>query len=118
VAGESSPVGFACEEERMIVARFKVQCKPDKTEEVLAAMKEVVLPSRDLPGVLNFDIGRDITDPDALIATEVYADRAAMEKQESQPEVAAVLHLLEAGAANAPLEWTVYEIASAESPLL
>jgi quinol monooxygenase YgiN len=46
----------------------------------------VVAPSRALPGVIHFDVARDVTDPDALIAT--------------------------------PPEWTVYEVASAESPAM
>lgn len=102
----------------MIVVRFRVQCRPEKTDEVMAAMKDVVGPSRQLPGVIHFDVARDVTDPDALIATEVFEDRAAMERQESQPEVANVVGLVEAGALAAPPEWTIYEVASAESPEL
>lgn len=100
----------------MLVVRFKVTCRPDRTEEVLAAMRAVVSPSRALPGVAHFDIGRDVTDDNALIATEVFDDRAAMERQEEQPEVAAVIALVEAGALAAPPEWTIYEVSSAESP--
>jgi len=51
----------------------------------------IVAPSRAMSGVINFDIGRDITDPDSLSATEVYDDRAAMDCQEAQPEVAKLL---------------------------
>ena len=100
----------------MIVVRFKVRCQPDKTDDVAAAMKNVVAPSRALPGVIYFDVARDVTDPNALIATEVFEDRAAMERQESQPEVATVVGLVEAGALAAPPEWTIYDVTSAESP--
>lgn len=102
----------------MIVVRFKVRCQSERTDEVMAAMKDVVAPSRALPGVLHFDVARDVTDANALIATEVFEDRAAMEAQESQREVARVVRLIEGGALAAPPEWTIYDVASAESPQL
>jgi len=102
----------------MIVARFKVRCVPGKTEEMLLVMRAVVAPSRALPGVIHYDIGQDIVDPDSLIATEVFADRVALERQNAQPEVAAVIKLIEAGALSMAPEWTIYEIASAESPAI
>jgi len=64
----------------MIVVRFKVQCQPGKAEQVMAAFKEVVPPSRAVEGVVSFDIGRDVTDSDAFIATEVFEDRASPER--------------------------------------
>ena len=100
----------------MIIVRFKVHCRPDKTKEMMDAMAAVVAPSRTLPGVIKFDVGRDVTDPDSLIATEVFQDQAAMEPQEAQPEVARVIDLIGAGALTGAPEWTIYEIASAESP--
>ena len=102
----------------MLVVRFKARCLPDKTEEVLEAMTAIVAPSRAMSGVIDFDIGRDITDPDSLIATEVYDDRAAMDCQEAQPEVAKLLDLIRAGALVGPPEWTIFEVASAESPAM
>ncbi len=93
----------------MVVVRFKVQCQPDRTEEMAAAMGAVVAPSRALPGVVHFDVARDVTDPNALIATEVFADRAAMEAQEAQAEVAAVMAVMETGALAAEPEWEVYD---------
>lgn len=54
----------------MIVVRFKVQCQPEKTEQVNAALQEVIAPSRALDGVISFDIGRDLADPNSFIATE------------------------------------------------
>jgi quinol monooxygenase YgiN len=100
----------------MIVVRFKVRCLPDRTEQMTEAMAAVVAPSRTLPGVIHFDIARDVIDPHALIATEVFADRDAMERQEAQPEVAKVIELISAGALQGVPEWTIYEVASAETP--
>jgi quinol monooxygenase YgiN len=69
-----------------------------------------------LSGVIHFDVARDVTEPESLIATEVFEDRAAMERQEAQPEVASVMEVIEAGALSGAPEWTIYEVASAESP--
>jgi len=81
-------------------------------------MKDVVDAARELPGVIHFDIARDLTDADALIATEVFEDRTAMEREETLPEVAKVLELMQAGALAGPPEWTVFEVASSESPTM
>jgi len=81
-------------------------------------MKEVVDAARELPGVIHFDIARDLTDADALIATEVFEDRTAMEREETLPEVAKVVELMQAGALAGPPEWTVFEVASSESPTM
>lgn len=100
----------------MIIVRFKVQCLPDKTEEMLNAMAAIVAPSRALRGVIYFDVARDVIDRDALIATEVFDDRAAMERQEALPEVATAIDLIGAGALAGAPEWTIYEVTAAESP--
>jgi quinol monooxygenase YgiN len=97
----------------MIVVRFKVKCQPEKSEQLRAAFEAVVGPSRTVEGVLNFDIAQDLTDPDAFIATEVFADRAALERQESLPEVKNVVELLPDVLAAEP-EATIYNVSSAE----
>lgn len=97
----------------MIIVRFKVRCQPGKAEQVLAAFKEVVLPSRAVPGVISFDIGQDVSDPDAFIATEVFEDRAALDRQESLPEVKKALGILQNSLADAP-EATIYHVSSSE----
>jgi quinol monooxygenase YgiN len=97
----------------MIVLRFKLQCKPEKTHEVAAAFSEVIAPARATAGVISFDIARDITDPNAFIATEVFEDEAARERQESLPQVGKVMALLPTSVA-APPEATVYHVSSFE----
>jgi quinol monooxygenase YgiN len=101
---------------QVLVVRFKVCCLPEKTDEVAAAMTAVAEASQTLPGVVHFDVARDLRDRNALIATEVFDDRGAMERQEAQPEVAKVVELLQSGALSAAPEWTIYDVASAESP--
>jgi quinol monooxygenase YgiN len=102
----------------VIVVRFKVRCQPGKTDELAAAMSDIVGAARGLPGVTHFDIARDLTNPDALIATEVFEDREAMEREEALPEVAKVIEIMQAGALAGPPEWTIFEVASAESPTM
>ena len=98
----------------MIVARFKVQCRPDRTDEVAAAIAAVQAPSRELPGVVHFDVARSLTDSNTLVVIEVFTDRQALERQNAQGEVATVLSLIEAGALTGDLEWTVWETSATE----
>src|SRR6478609_3739479 len=75
----------------MIIGRFKVQCQPDRAEEVAAAIAAVEAPSRELPGVVHFDVARSLTDPNSFVVIEVFEDRQALDRQNAQPEVARVL---------------------------
>lgn len=97
----------------MIVLRFKVQCRPEKTDEVIAALADVIAPSRAVDGVISFDIARDLIDPNALIATEVFEDEAARGRQEALPQVGKVMSLLPESVASQP-EATVYHVSSSE----
>jgi quinol monooxygenase YgiN len=102
----------------LLVVRFKIRYQPDKTEQLEAAMARVVAAARTLTGVVHFDIGRDITDPHVLIVTEVFESREAMERQENMPEAVAVMELMQSGALAGQPEWTIYEVASSESPAM
>jgi quinol monooxygenase YgiN len=96
----------------MMIIRFKVQCQPERVDEALGVFSAVVEPSRKLDGVISFDIGRDLIDPNSIIAAEVFEDAAARERQEAQPVVGKVMGLLPEILA-APPEATVFEVASA-----
>src|ERR1700716_2034554 len=95
------------EVELMIVLRFRVVCQPDKTDQMMVALREVIAPSRAVEGVVSLDIARDLTDPNAFIATEVFQDEAARERQESLSQVEAVMSLLPSSIISPP-EATVY----------
>jgi quinol monooxygenase YgiN len=97
----------------MIVVRFRVTCRAGKANEVVAVLRDVVLPSRAMDGVISFDIGRDVTDPDVFIATEVFEDRAALGRQESLPEVARAMEIFETALAAEPEE-TIFHVSSTE----
>jgi quinol monooxygenase YgiN len=71
----------------MIILRFKVRSKPEKSDELLAVLAEIIPAARATQGIIDFDIARTLDDPDSFIATAVYDDGAALERQESAPEV-------------------------------
>ena len=79
----------------MIIGRFKVQCRPERADEMAATIAAVEAPSRDLPGVVHFDVARSLTDPNTFFAIEVFEDRAALERQNAQSEVAQVVNLVQ-----------------------
>jgi quinol monooxygenase YgiN len=78
----------------------------------MAALREVIVPARAVSGVVSFDIARDLADPNSFIATEVFEDEAARQRQESLPQVATVMALLPKSVA-APPEATVYHVSEA-----
>ena len=100
----------------MIVLRFKVQCRPEKTQEALAAFQAVIAPSRAVKGVISFDVARDLADPNAIVAVEVFEDEAARARQESLPEVANVMAVLPTALAGPP-EATVFHVASSAAAM-
>ena len=71
----------------MVILRFKMHSKPEKSDALIAVLSEIIPAARATEGVINFDIARTLDDPDSFIATVVYADGAALERQESAPEV-------------------------------
>jgi quinol monooxygenase YgiN len=100
----------------MIVLRFRGQCQPDKLEEALAAFRAVVAPSRELDGVISFDVAQDVTDPNTVIAVEVAEDQDAYDRANALPQVARVMELLPSTLAAAP-EATAFHVSSSESRL-
>ncbi len=72
----------------------------------------MIAPARAVEGVISFDIARDLTEPNAFIATEVFQDEAARERQESLPQVGTVMSLLPNSIISPP-EVTVYHISEA-----
>jgi quinol monooxygenase YgiN len=64
----------------MIVLRCRMQMQPEKTEQVMALLEDDIVPSRTVDGVISFDVARDLADPNAFIATEVFEDEAARDR--------------------------------------
>ncbi len=92
----------------MVILRFKIHAKPKRRDELMGALAEIIPPARATEGVINFDIARDLGDPDAFIATAVYEDSAALERQESAPEVHRAMALFAESLA-APPERTIFD---------
>ena len=94
-----------------VIIRFKVHCQPGKSGPLVAAFQEVIAASRPLKGVVSFDIGRDLSDPDTFIATEVFEDNDALARQDALPEVSKTMGILGGVATETP-EATIYEVSS------
>jgi len=60
-----------------------------------------------------FDIAQDLADPNSFVAIEVFEDRAALERQESLPEVRRTLAVLQESLVAEP-EATVFHVSSSE----
>jgi len=92
----------------MIILRQKMRAKAEKREEVMAALAEIITPARGTEGVINLDIARDLLDADSFVATGIYDDGAALERQESAPEVHRAMAMFAESLA-APPERTIYD---------
>jgi quinol monooxygenase YgiN len=90
----------------MLILRQKMHAKPDKSDELMAALAEIITPARSTEGVISLDIARVLVEPDSFIATAVYEDGAALERQESRPEVHKVMV---PDSLAAPLERTIFD---------
>ena len=99
----------------MVILRFKVQSKPEKSDELLAVLAEIIPAARATEGVINFDIARSLDNPDSFIATVVYDDGTALERQESAPEVHRAMAIFP-DALIAPPERTIFD--ASISPVL
>ncbi len=77
----------------------------------MAAFHRVFPPSRAVEGAIHSDIGRDVTDPNTFIATEVFANREALERQEALAEAQEIVALL-GNIVAAPPEATICHVSS------
>ena len=92
----------------MVILRQQMRSKPGRTDDVLAALAAIIPGARATPGVLSLDIARDLLDPDSFVATGVYEDGAALERQESAPEVQSAMAMF-SEALSAPPDRTIYD---------
>ena len=68
----------------MIILRFKIRSKPDKRDDLMAALAEIITPARATEGVINFDLARVL--PQARSA----ADGAEVGEVKAEPDRAPV----------------------------
>jgi quinol monooxygenase YgiN len=92
----------------MVILRQKMRSKPDMCDELIAALAEIIPTARATEGVISFDIARTLDEPDSFIATAVYHDGTALERQESAAEVHRAMAIFPELLA-APPERTIYD---------
>ena len=92
----------------MIILRQQMRSKSERTDDVLAALVEIIHGARATQGVISLDIARDLLDPDVFVATGIYEDGAALERQESAPEVHKAIAMFSEALA-APPDRTIYD---------
>jgi len=95
-------------EDLMIILRQQMRSKPERADDVFAALSAIVPGARATPGVISLDIARDLLDPDSFVATGIYEDGAALERQESAPEVHKAMAMFPEALA-APPDRTIYD---------
>ena len=100
----------------MIILRQQMRARPERTDDVSAALAAIIPGARATPGVVRLDIARDLLDPDSFVATGIYEDGAALERQESAPEVRRAMAMFSEALA-APPDRTIYD-ASLDSALV
>ena len=101
----------------MVILRQQMRSKPERTDDVLAALAAIVPGARATQGVISLDIARDLLDPDSFVATGVYEDGAALERQESAPEVHRAMAMFSGGARGAPRPKDLRSVAPPDSRL-
>lgn len=78
----------------MIVYRVMVTVQPERIDEARGLFARLAVASRAVPGVVNFDIAQDLTDPTRFVSVEVYEDQAALDRQDLLPELRDVMTAL------------------------
>jgi len=92
----------------MIILRQQMRSKPERTNDVLAALTAIIPGARATVGVISLDIARDLLDPESFVATGVYVDGAALKRQESAPEVHRAMAMFSQALA-APPDRVIYD---------
>ena len=62
----------------MIILHQEMRAKPEKCDEVMAALAAIIPVARATQGVVKLDIARDLLDPDSFVATGMIAASAAI----------------------------------------
>ena len=96
----------------MVILRQQMRSKSERTDDVLAALAAIIPGARATQGVISLDIARDLLDPDSFVATGIYEDGAALERQESAPEVHGAMAMFSEALA-APPDRTIYDASRA-----
>ena len=98
----------------MVILRQQMRSKPERTDDVLAALAAIIPDARATQGVISLDIARDLLDPDSFVATGIYEDGAALQRQESALAVHRAMAMFSEALA-APPDRMVYDASRASA---
>ena len=88
----------------MVILRQRMRSKPERADDVSSALAAISLAARATQGVISLDIAGDLLEPGSFVATGVYEDSAAIERQESAPEVHGRWRCFRGGSRRRPTE--------------
>lgn len=86
----------------MIIFRVSGKVYPQKIEEARRKFADLSAASRNVPGVISFDVAQDVTDPEIFISMEVYEDQGAVDRQGDLAELRALMAALDDMLADGP----------------
>ena len=86
----------------MLVMRGKVVVKPEAREAFVEAVQKLVAVSREGEGVLHYDVGESITEPNTFVSLEVYQDEEAARRNEQTSAWAEAVPVIQRSLAEAP----------------
>jgi quinol monooxygenase YgiN len=72
----------------MVILRFRIHSKPDKSDELMVALAEIISPARATEGVVEFDIARVLREPDFWVSRHRYGDGSSRFAGLSRPFLA------------------------------
>ena len=75
----------------MIVVLATLTGRPDKRDEIAAALVEAAAATREEDGCLSYAFARDLDDEDRYLAVERWRDQAALDAHFGTPHMAALL---------------------------
>ena len=97
----------------MIVYRVAVKVHNDDLAEAQRIFVELARVSRQVPGVLHFDILQDPADATRFVSIEVFEDQAAVDRQGRLPEVGQVMAAFGRLLSEGP-DGTIFHVSSTE----
>lgn len=97
----------------MIVYRVAVNVRPSMLARASSMFDRLTEFSREVPGVLHFDILQDPADATRFVSIEVYEDQAAVDRQSALPEVDQVMAAFDTLLSDGP-HGTVFHVSSTE----
>jgi quinol monooxygenase YgiN len=97
----------------MIIFRVSGKVYPHMTEEARRRFTDLSVASRNVPGVISFDVAQDVTDPEVFVSIEIYEDQVAVDRQGDLAELRALMAALDDMLADGP-HGTIFHVSAAE----